>query len=158
MGLSYSECRERSMATLKGMCTFWGLEKPEKMSEKALIEACCTVDVLPLGDLSDKGIKGKVVQLNDEPKMFRAEYIKDGKNMKDYVKCKKMSWYDIEENNRKFGAVAGYDCKVIECTDDECTRPFKQDAVTIKKFTKGFSTSLVKLSPLNEHRKIWESL
>ena len=159
MGLSDSKCRAKTIPQLKGLCTRLGLPKPigkKKNFEKTLINSCCTPDVLALGDVSEKG---KVTRVVGNSGMIRYETKdKDGIQIKHYTKCKSGLWGEIEEDNRIFGQFVGYKCKVIKCKEDMCDRPIEKDAVTIKKLVKGSSFDLIKMSPINTHRMLFESL
>jgi len=141
------------------MCTRLGLPKPmgkKEDSERALIDACCLPDVLALGNVSEEG---KVSTVDQDSGMFRYETKnKKGNKLTYYTKCKSGLWGNVEEENRVFGKFLGYKCKVIQCEENQCARPIKKDAVTIKKFTKGYSFNLIKMSPLNIDRRIFESL
>ena len=159
MKLSDSKCKEKTVPQLKGMCTRLGLPKPigkRENSEKALIDSCCVPDVLALGDVSEKG---KITRVSGDSGMMRYETKdKNGNNIKHYAKCKSGLWGETKENNRIFGNFVGYKCKVIICEGEKCDRAIPKDAVTIKKMVKGYSFDLIKLSPLNINRNIFDSL
>ena len=147
MTLTESECKAKTVSTLKSMCTKRGIPKPpgKSVSEDTLVEVCCTADVMELGNMFSKKNKNKIVRKIDpaiDPngkKFFVSD--KDDPYDATYVYCRDPWWSDKSQKSGDvkltIGNFYGGNCDIIKCTKEGCDPKEHKDAVTIKAYQLG---------------------